>query len=243
MTWSKVKKTTFDCLHQVSLSMELISRYFPDLTTAQQQQFAKLQALYEHWNNLVNVISRKDMGNLYERHVLHSLGIAKVQPFLSGTHVLDVGTGGGFPGVPLAILFPETHFHLIDSIGKKIMVIQKVVEALQIKNVKAEQVRAEYVQNKSYDFVVSRAVSRLSTFYEWVRWKFRKTSHHPLQNGLLYLKGGDLSEEIKESRLKGIRQYSLSAHFKENFFETKKVIYVPAFKNESLSRHHPRVNN
>ena len=208
--------------------MELIYRYFPDLSTTQKQQFAQLRELYEHWNNLVNVISRKDMENLYERHVLHSLGIAKVLSFLPGADVLDVGTGGGFPGIPLAILFPDTHFHLIDSIGKKVMVVRQVSEALQLKNVNAEQIRAEQIQGKSYDFVVSRAVSRLNVFYGWIREKFKKESKRPLQNGLLYLKGGDLSEEIHESGLKNVKQYDLSAHFTETFFDTKKVVYVPA---------------
>jgi 16S rRNA (guanine527-N7)-methyltransferase len=171
------------------------------------------------------VISRKDIENLYINHVLHSLGIAKVLEFKPSAYVLDVGTGGGFPGIPLAILFPETRFHLVDSIGKKITVVKNVAEALQLKNVTAEQIRAEEIKD-SYDFIVSRAVTRLKEFYGWVHKKTRKESVHPIQNGILYLKGGDLDEELAELR-KAYNIFHLKDHFQEDFFETKKVVYVP----------------
>jgi 16S rRNA (guanine527-N7)-methyltransferase len=185
-----------------------------------------LPTLYEFWNNQINVISRKDIDLLYERHVLHSLGIAKVVSFLPSENVLDVGTGGGFPGIPLAILFPETQFHLVDSIGKKIKVVQEVVKALGLKNVKASHLRAEQLQ-ESFDFVVSRAVTQLKDFYPWVYKKFNRTSKNSLPNGILYLKGGDLTQEISESGLK-VKQYHLKDYFEEEFFETKQVIYIKA---------------
>lgn len=198
--------------------------YFPDLTDHQKQQFEQLPELYNFWNNQINVISRKDIDELFERHVLHSLGIAKVMPFLPGEKVLDVGTGGGFPGIPLAILFPETEFYLVDSIGKKIKVVQEVAKAIGLKNLRAEHLRAEQV-NEKFDFVVSRAVTRLGEFYPWVRGKFNKDSKNALANGILYLKGGDLQQEITESGLK-VHQYYLKEYFTEDFFETKQVIYV-----------------
>ncbi|HEY8930745.1 MAG TPA: 16S rRNA (guanine(527)-N(7))-methyltransferase RsmG [Mucilaginibacter sp.] len=199
-------------------------KYFPDLTAQQVQQFDRLPELYTFWNNQINVISRKDIESLGERHVLHSLGIAKVMPFLPNETVLDVGTGGGFPGIPLAILFPETQFHLVDSIGKKIKVVQEVAQALGLKNVRATHARAEQIDEK-FDFVISRAVTQLKDFYPWVRGKFNKTSKNILPNGILYLKGGDLAQEIKESGLK-VSQYHLKDYFGEEFFETKQVIYV-----------------
>jgi 16S rRNA (guanine527-N7)-methyltransferase len=205
--------------------LNLILKYFPDLTSRQREQFAQLESLYQLWNGQINVISRKDIEHLYERHVLHSLGIAKVIQFLPGTSVLDVGTGGGFPGIPLAILFPATQFHLVDSIGKKIKVVQEVAKALGLANVQAEQIRAEQLTAK-YDFVVSRAVTQLAPFYGWVRNKFNKPYNHPLRNGIFYLKGGEVEEEVRESRLKHTI-YNLSDHFSEEFFETKKVVYVP----------------
>lgn len=205
------------------ISNELL-KYFPNLTAQQQQQFNRLPELYTFWNNQINVISRKDIDSLGERHVLHSLGIAKVMEFLPGENVLDVGTGGGFPGIPLAILFPETRFHLVDSIGKKIKVVQEVAVALGLKNVRATHLRAEQIDEK-FDFVVSRAVTQLKDFYPWVKGKFNKTSKNTLPNGILYLKGGELAKEIKESGLK-VTQYHLKDYFEAEFFETKQVIYV-----------------
>lgn len=207
--------------------MELIKKYFPNLTDVQIQQFAQLQNLYADWNEKVNLISRKDIENLYERHILHSLGIAKVFKFGQGTDVLDVGTGGGFPGIPLAILFPETHFHLIDSIGKKIVVVKNVSESLGLKNVIAEQIRAEDIKNRKYDYVVSRAVAQLKDFYPWVRNKFKNHTIAANKAGIFYLKGGDLDQEIKESRLKRVRLHSLEKFYEEDFFDTKKVVYIP----------------
>jgi 16S rRNA (guanine527-N7)-methyltransferase len=205
--------------------MELILKYFPDLTTEQRDQFSRLSALYQYWNERVNVISRQDIDTLYERHVLHSLGIAKVIQFKPGTSVLDVGTGGGFPGIPLAILFPEAKFLLVDSIGKKIRVVQEIIKELGLKNVQAEQVRAERLDDE-YEFVVSRAVTRMAPFVGWVRKNISRNSFHPLRNGILYLKGGDLAEELSEVGLK-TTVYALPDYFEEDFFETKKVVHVP----------------
>ena len=209
-----------------AMTSDSLIKYFPSITPLQLQQFEQLPELYNYWNNQINVISRKDIDQLYERHVLHSLGIAKVMPFLPGENVLDVGTGGGFPGIPLAILFPETQFFLVDSIGKKIKVVQEVASALGLQNLKAAHLRAEQVDEK-FDFVVSRAVTRLKEFYPWVKGKFNKDSKNTLPNGILYLKGGDLAEEITESGLK-VKQYYLKDFFDEEFFETKQVIYVKA---------------
>lgn len=206
------------------MTSEQFFYYFPNLTDTQKQQYEQLPALYEFWNNQINVISRKDIDQLFERHVLHSLGIAKVMPFLSGESVLDVGTGGGFPGIPLAIMFPETQFYLVDSIGKKIKVVQGVADALGLKNVRAAHSRAEQI-NEKFDFVVSRAVTRLGEFYPWVKGKFNKDSKNKLPNGILYLKGGDLADEIAESGLK-VTQYYLKDYYSEEFFDTKQVIYV-----------------
>ncbi len=205
-------------------TLDLILKYFPDLSPLQVEQFRRLQPLYEEWNEKINVISRKDIEQLYERHVLHSLGIAKVISFKSDTSILDVGTGGGFPGIPLAILFPECHFHLVDSIGKKIKVVQEISAALGLANVKAEQIRAEKLED-TYDFGVSRAVTHLKEFYGWVRNKVNKPYNNTLRNGILYLKGGDLTEELQEAKLKH-KLFSLSEYFEEEFFETKKVVYV-----------------
>lgn len=207
------------------MTSDFLLKYFPDLTIRQQQQFQQLQKLYGYWNEQINVVSRKDIDFLYERHVLHSLGIAKVLNFLPGENVLDVGTGGGFPGIPLAILFPETNFYLVDSIGKKIKVVKEVSQAIGLVNVTASHSRAEEIQEK-FDFVVSRAVTQLKDFYLWVKNKFNKQSKNKLKNGILYLKGGDLTQEIAESGLK-VQQFLLSDFFEEDFFETKKVIYVP----------------
>jgi 16S rRNA (guanine527-N7)-methyltransferase len=202
----------------------IIEKYF-NLTPAQAAQFQKLGPLYAEWNEKINVISRKDMENIYVNHILHSLGIAKVLAFRKGAEVLDVGTGGGFPGIPLAILFPETRFHLVDSIGKKITVVKEISGAIGLKNVEAEQVRAEDIKRK-YDFIVSRAVTRMKEFYGWVRNKAKPQSLHSLDNGILYLKGGDLDKEMSELK-KPYSQYELKDFFTEEFFETKKVIFVP----------------
>jgi 16S rRNA (guanine527-N7)-methyltransferase len=205
----------------------VIEKYFAGLSRQQKQQFAQLKDLYQTWNERINVISRKDVDNLYVNHVLHSLGIAKALTFLPGTQVLDVGTGGGFPGIPLAILFPDTQFHLVDSIGKKIIVVTAVAEALQLTNVKAEQIRAEQLKTR-YDFVVSRAVTRMKEFYCWVHPKIKRESRHPLDNGILYLKGGELEEEMNELKHR-YSLYDLTTFFSEPFFQTKKVVYVPVF--------------
>lgn len=203
---------------------KIIAKYFPKLSEKQQEQYEALGDLYPHWNAQINVISRKDINSLYLHHVLHSLGIAKTLNFVSGTRILDVGTGGGFPGIPLAILFPEAEFHLVDSIGKKIKVVREIASAIGLENVEAYHLRAEQIDEK-YDFVVSRAVTRLVEFYPWIRNKFLKQDKNSLPNGLLYLKGGDLAEEIRESKLKA-EIYPLTDYFDEDFFETKSVVYV-----------------
>jgi len=204
--------------------MEEILKYFPNLSENQIVQFKKLGELYPEWNAKINVISRKDIDELYVKHVLHSLGIAKVMEFQPKSTVLDVGTGGGFPGIPLAILFPETRFYLIDVIAKKINVVNEVVTALGLKNVKAEQLRAENVKS-DFDFIVSRAVTNMPDFVSWIKDKIKKQSNHELKNGILYLKGGDLTEELKD--FPKATEYNLSDYFSEEFFETKKVVYLP----------------
>jgi len=208
--------------------MDLINKYFPNLTTLQKERFSALQALYSEWNAKINVISRKDVDNLYLHHVLHSLAIAKVITFAPMTMVLDVGTGGGFPGIPLAILFENVEFHLIDSIGKKINVVKAIAEALDLGNVQARQERAEQAPNGLYDFVVSRGVTKALPFYEWIKNKFSKNQYNKLPNGILLLKGGDLSEELKELKRR-YKIYELKDYFEEEFFETKKVVYIPRF--------------
>lgn len=205
--------------------MDLILKYFPNLTERQKEQFAALFPLYEDWNSKINVISRKDMENFYEHHVLHSLAIAKVQPFRPMSEILDVGTGGGFPGVPLSILFPESNFYLIDSIGKKIKVVQDVIAQLDLANSRAEQIRAEQVRGE-FDFIVSRAVTTLSEFAGWVRGKVSDAHYHQLRNGILYLKGGDLEQELAPFGKK-IQTWNISDFYSEEFFEAKKVIYLP----------------
>ena len=202
----------------------LISRYFPDLTAEQMRQFDALQELYAHWNAQINVISRKDTENFYERHVLHALAIAKVIQFVPGTQLLDIGTGGGFPGIPLAILFPECDFLLVDSIGKKIKVVDEVASALGLKNVRGLHARAEQVEEQ-FDFVISRAVTAMPTFINWTKGKFLKVDRNTLKNGILYKKGGDLSEEMAPVK-KAIQYFPISDFFSEEFFETKKVVYV-----------------
>ncbi len=204
--------------------MKLLLKYFPELTEVQQSQFAQLQELYTDWNLKINVVSRKDIEELYLRHVLHSLGIVKVQTFLPGSKILDVGTGGGFPGVPLAIMFPEVQFHLVDSIGKKIKVVNEVVTGLELQNVKTTNARVESVSGK-YDFIVSRAVAQMETFVHWVNAKIAKKSLHERKNGILYLKGGDLTEELKVYKNAAI--FPLSDYFEEDFYETKSVVYLP----------------
>jgi 16S rRNA (guanine527-N7)-methyltransferase len=205
--------------------ISIILKYFPDITKTQQEQFSMLQNLYEHWNAQINVISRKDIDLLYERHVLHSLGIAKVMSFKANTNIMDVGCGGGFPGIPLAILFPESNFLLVDSIGKKIKVVNEVASALGLKNVRAEHKRAEEVKEK-FEFIISRAVTEFPAFYRWVQNKISKNQFNPLPNGILYLKGGDLTEEFKDF-IKRVTFYNLKDYFTEEFFETKKVVYLP----------------
>lgn len=204
--------------------METIKLYFPDLSSVQIEQFSKLAELYSFWNQQINVISRKDTENFYERHVLHSLGITKVLNFKNGTKIMDVGTGGGFPGIPLAILFPECEFVLVDSIGKKIKVVNEVAAALGLSNVQGIHERAEKVEG-TFDFIVSRAVTQMPEFIGWVKNKISKTSKNVLPNGILYLKGGDLSEEMKTVK-QWRKEYNLKEYFEGEFFETKKVVYV-----------------
>ncbi len=204
--------------------MDCILKYFPNIDATQRERFAKLQALYSEWNEKINVISRKDIDNLYVNHVLHSLAIAKVISFTDGTRLLDVGTGGGFPGIPLAIMFPNCQFHLVDSIGKKITVVNAVSDALGLTNVKGEHIRVEQVKDK-YDFVVSRAVTRFDSFYNMTRKCVEPGGKNTLPNGILYLKGGDFDEELQATRRKSI-VYDIQNFFSEPFFETKKVIHL-----------------
>ena len=204
--------------------MDLIRNYFPNLSEEQYRQFAALESLYSEWNAQINVISLKDTEHFYERHVLHSLAIAKLCRFNPGAEVLDIGTGGGFPGIPLAILFPEAQFHLVDSIGKKIKVVEEVVQALGLKNVSAEQKRAEKL-NRSFDFIVSRAVTQMPRFMAWTRNRIRKGKEAgSMANGILYLKGGDLREELAD--FPKAKVYPISKYFEEEFFETKKIVYL-----------------
>lgn len=204
------------------MSLELILQYFPNITSEQKKQFAELEVLYKDWNEKINVISRKDTDSLYEKHILHSLGIAKVMAFADNTKVLDIGTGGGFPGIPLAILFPNAQFTLVDSIGKKINVVKGVAESLGLKNVTAHHMRAEQLKEK-FHFVVSRAVTQMPVFLTWLRGKFEKEQFNPKHNGVLYLKGGDLAEELA-----GLKAeiFSLKNYFDGEFFDTKKVVYL-----------------
>ena len=204
------------------MSLELILKYFPDSTSEQKDQFAELEILYKDWNEKINVISRKDTDSLYEKHILHSLGIAKVMKFADNTKVLDIGTGGGFPGIPLAILFPNAQFTLVDSIGKKITVVKGVAESLGLKNVTAHHMRAEQLKEK-FHFVVSRAVTQMPVFLTWLRGKFEKDQFNPKHNGVIYLKGGDLGEELAGLRCE---IFQLKNYFEEEFFDTKKVVYI-----------------
>ena len=203
--------------------MELVLKYFPDLTDTQINQFKMLEDLYKDWNSKINVVSRKDIDELYLRHVLHSLGIAKVMRFTDGSSILDVGTGGGFPGVPLAIMFPNCKFHLVDSINKKLKVINAVAESIGLDNVKTTHSRVEAI-DETYDFIVSRAVTAMPEFTKWVKGKIAKKQQNEFKNGILYLKGGDLTEELQQYT--NVKAYLLSDYFEEDFFETKKVIYL-----------------
>lgn len=209
------------------MNSEIILKYYPNLDTKQIIQINQLYDLYVFWNKQINVISRKDIDMLYERHILHSLAIAKIIQFLPGSKILDVGTGGGFPGIPLAILFPESSFTLVDAIGKKIKVVNEIIKEAEISNAVGLHIKANQV-NEKVDFVISRAVTRLKEFYPWVNTKFLKNSHHHLKNGVLYLKGGDLNEEILESGLKDVALHPIKEMFEEAFFETKFVVYFPA---------------
>ena len=202
--------------------MQIIHKYFPDLTEKQIKQFADLQPVYEHWNAQINVISRKNMDTIYTNHILHSLAIAKVIQFEKGTKILDIGTGGGFPGIPLAILFPEADFLLVDSIGKKIKVVNEVSSAIGLTNIRTLHERAENIK-ETFDFVVSRAVTNMTDFKKWVKGKFNSTHNNTLNNGILYLKGGDLSEELRGM---SHTKHEIADLFEEEFFETKKVIYI-----------------
>ena len=206
------------------MTTETIFEYFPNLSDIQKKQFALLEELYKDWNQKINVVSRKDIEELYLRHVLHSLGIAKIQGFKDGAEILDVGTGGGFPGIPLAILYPNVHFTLVDSIGKKIKVVNEVAEGLGLLNVTTINARVEEVSGH-FDFIVSRAVAAMPTFVRWIKGKIKKESLHDRKNGILYLKGGDLSEELKDYKTAEI--FDLTAYFDHDFFETKKVVYLP----------------
>lgn len=204
--------------------MELVLKYFPNLTEDQISKFKQLESLYKDWNLKINVVSRKDIDELYLRHVLHSLAIAKVISFADGTQIMDVGTGGGFPGIPLAIMFPNCNFHLVDSIAKKLKVVTEVAEGLGLTNVKTTHTRVEAV-NETYDFIVSRAVAAMPTFVHWTKGKIAKKQNNSLKNGILYLKGGDLTEELKDYTT--IQLYNISDFYSEDFFETKKVVYLP----------------
>ncbi|WP_420602554.1 16S rRNA (guanine(527)-N(7))-methyltransferase RsmG [Flagellimonas sp.] len=206
------------------MDVNLIFKYFTKLTEVQRRHFEDLDALYQDWNKKINVVSRKDIDELYLRHVLHSLGIAKIQQFNEGSQILDVGTGGGFPGIPLAILYPEVQFTLVDAIGKKIKVVQEVIDGLGLKNVSAHHSRVEDLDGQ-FDFIVSRAVAAMPTFVHWTKGKLKKDSAHERKNGILYLKGGDLAEELKD--YKTVQVFDLKEYFSEAFFETKKVVYLP----------------
>jgi 16S rRNA (guanine527-N7)-methyltransferase len=211
-------------LNKLKKVLNIIKSNFPDLTDYQITQFNDLTMLYENWNNKINVISRKDISELNTRHVLHSLSIAKVINFLPETKILDVGTGGGFPGIPLAIMFPEVSFHLTDSIGKKIKVVQAIANDLGLKNVIAEKIRSENV-NQQYDFIISRAVTNMSNFVKIVDGKFSFENKHQMKNGILYLKGGDLTKELKD--FKHVKSFKINSYFNDIFFDTKKIVYLP----------------
>ena len=207
------------------MNQELIFKYFPNLTELQRKQFSQLGELYIDWNQKINVISRKDMENFYLHHVLHSLSIAKIVEFKAFTEIMDAGTGGGFPGIPLAIMFPEVKFYLVDSIGKKIKVVKEVVLSLGLKNVEAEQLRMEQV-NRTFDFVISRAVTSLPDFMRWTSYKFHNKSFNTVRNGVLYIKGGDIQKELNEIKKFKKKIYNIPDFFEEDFFDTKKVVHI-----------------
>jgi len=207
------------------MNEELIFKYFPNLTEQQKQQFSQLGELYLEWNQKINVISRKDMENFYLHHVLHSLSIAKVVEFKAFTEVMDAGTGGGFPGIPLAIMFPEVNFYLVDSIGKKIKVVTEVAQSLGLKNIEAEQLRMEQVK-RTFDFVISRAVTSLPDFMRWTSYKFHNKSFNTVRNGILYIKGGNIQKELNDIKKFKKKIYSIPDYFDEEFFETKKVVHI-----------------
>jgi len=207
------------------MDSQIIYKYFSGLSDKQKAQFDQLGELYTLWNNQINVISRKDMDNFYLHHVLHSLSIAKIVKFKDFTEVMDAGTGGGFPGLPLAIMFPDVNFFLVDSIGKKIKVVNEVSTSLGLKNLTAQQIRMEQV-DKTFDFIISRAVTYLPDFMKWTGYKFHQKSFNKLKNGILYLKGGDISEEINAVKRFKTKTYNLNTHFQEEFFETKKLVHV-----------------
>jgi 16S rRNA (guanine527-N7)-methyltransferase len=204
--------------------MEIIEKYFPGITSLQRKQFEQLFMLYSYWNTRINVISRKDINNLYERHVLHSLAIAKIIQFREGTDLMDVGTGGGFPGIPLAIFFPGSKFILIDSVGKKIKVVNAIINSLGLANATAEQIRVENIR-REFDFIISRAVTNLQKFYKLVKKNIRSAGYNDLPNGILYLKGEEMTEEVRNHK-SNTRVYHLSEYFDEEFFTTKKIVYV-----------------
>ena len=203
----------------------IILDYFPNLTKVQIDQFAQLQDLYDFWNNQINVISRKDMDNFYLHHVLHSLSIAKIVEFKAYTEILDAGTGGGFPGIPLAILFPEVKFYLVDSIGKKIKVVNEVANSLNLKNVEAEKIRMEQV-NRTFDFIISRAVTSLPDFLKWTSYKFHNKSFNTIKNGILYIKGGDVQTELNQIKNFKKKVYKISDYYSDEYFDTKKVVHI-----------------
>lgn len=207
------------------MGVDVIFRYFPDLSATQKEQFEALGSLYADWNSKINVISRKDMDHFYAHHVLHSLAIAKMVRFKDFTEIMDAGTGGGFPGIPLAILFPEAKFYLVDSIGKKIKVVNEIANAAEIKNIEAEQIRMEQV-DRTFDFIISRAVTALPDFVKWTAYKFHKKSFNAIPNGILYLKGGDVKEELRQIKNFKKRVYPLYDYFPEPYFETKSLIHL-----------------
>ena len=207
------------------MNQEIIFKYFPVLIDSQKQQFTQLGELYNYWNRQINVISRKDMDNFYLHHVLHSLSIAKVIEFKNYTEIMDAGTGGGFPGIPLAIMFPEVKFYLVDSIGKKIKVVNEVVQSLGLKNVESEQKRVEQV-NMTFDFIISRAVTSLPDFLRWTSYKFHNKSFNQIPNGILYLKGGEIQKELNEIKKFKKKIHTISDYFEEDYFETKKLVHI-----------------